>query len=43
MGRLFKRLGVPIPTPRGDLLHDFPDPVQLGYCTEEEGQHLFDL
>ncbi|WOO78134.1 uncharacterized protein LOC62_01G001684 [Vanrija pseudolonga] len=33
----------PIPTQRGDLLQDFADPVLLGYLTEQEGRHLFDL
>lgn len=33
----------PIPTQRGDLLQEFGDPVLLGYLTEQEGRHLFDL
>lgn len=27
---------------KGDLSKSFLDPVQLGYCTEEEGKALFD-
>lgn len=41
--QLMKRLGAPIPTQRGNLLQEFPDPVHLGYCTEAEARHLFDL
>lgn len=39
----FRRVGVPIPVQRGDRLRSFSDPIQLGYCTEDEGRRLFDL
>lgn len=39
----FRRIGVPIPVQRGDRLRDFPDPIQLGHCSEQEGRRLFDL
>lgn len=38
-----QRPEIPIPTRRGQLLQSFPDPVDLGYCTESEGRHMFDL
>ena len=33
---------VPLPARRGDALSSFPDPVDLGYCTEAEGKYLFE-
>ena len=32
-----------LPQTRGDHVHAFPDPVELGYCSEERGKELFDL
>ncbi|ORY28943.1 hypothetical protein BCR39DRAFT_180451 [Naematelia encephala] len=40
---LIKRIHEPIPTQRGDLLQSYPDPIDLGFCTEEEGRRLFGL
>ena len=34
---------VPLPARRGDALSSFPDPVDLGYCTEAEGKYLFEM
>lgn len=38
-----KRIGLPIPTRRGDLLQMHLDPVDMKLCTEDEGRRLFDL
>ena len=38
-----KLSNVPIPARRGVPLNSFPDPIDLGLCTESEGRFYFDL
>jgi len=32
-----------LPIQRGNLTHQFQNPIELGFCTEEKGKQLFDL